>query len=56
MYNLVLSYITDRSGATGIEYGLIAALIGIVILITLTLVGGNMGANFLSINTALSGG
>jgi len=44
----------DDSGATAIEYGLIAALISVVIITAVTLVGSNLSGVFNSIATALS--
>jgi pilus assembly protein Flp/PilA len=44
----------DESGATAIEYGLIAALISVVIIGAVTLVGSNLSGVFASIATALS--
>lgn len=44
----------DESGATAIEYGLIAALISVVIIAAVTLVGTNLSTVFNSISTALS--
>ncbi|HWG79186.1 MAG TPA: Flp family type IVb pilin [Stellaceae bacterium] len=44
----------DENGATAIEYGLIAALISVVIIAAVTLVGSNLSATFNSIATALS--
>jgi pilus assembly protein Flp/PilA len=46
MKSLVSRFIKDESGATAIEYGLIAALISVVIIGVLTAIGGNL-------NTAL---
>ena len=43
----------DESGATAIEYGLIAAGIAIVIIGGLTLVGGSLTAMFTTISDAL---
>jgi pilus assembly protein Flp/PilA len=44
----------DDNGATAIEYGLIAALISVVIITAVTLVGSNLSGVFNSISTALS--
>ena len=44
----------DENGATAIEYGLIAALISVVIITAVTLVGSNLSGVFNSIATALS--
>jgi pilus assembly protein Flp/PilA len=43
----------DESGATAIEYGLIAALISVVIITAVTLVGSNLSTVFNGIATAL---
>lgn len=43
----------DDSGATAIEYGLIAALISVVIIAAITLVGTNLSATFQAVATAL---
>jgi len=45
----------DESGATAIEYGLIAALISVVIIAAVTLVGSKLSGVFNAIATALSG-
>jgi pilus assembly protein Flp/PilA len=46
-------FLKDESGATAIEYGLIAALIAVVIITALTTVGTNLTASFTSVATAL---
>lgn len=45
----------DNSGATAIEYGLIAALIAVVIITAVTLVGTNLKATFNNIAGNLGG-
>ena len=42
----------DESGATAIEYGLIAALIAVVIITAVTTVGTNLSATFTKIGNA----
>ena len=42
----------DESGATAIEYGLIVALIAVVIITAVTTVGTNLNSAFTSIGTA----
>lgn len=42
MQNLFSRFVRDESGATAIEYGLIAALIAVVIITTLQLIGTNL--------------
>jgi pilus assembly protein Flp/PilA len=44
MKSLVSRFLKDESGATAIEYGLIAALIAVVIIGVLTTIGGNLNA------------
>lgn len=49
MKNLVLHFFRDNSGATAIEYGLIAALIAVVIIGAVQLVGSNLNTTFSTI-------
>lgn len=51
---LVGKFKRDESGATAIEYGLFAALIGAVIVTTVGLLGGNINSAFVSVNDAIS--
>ncbi len=51
--NKILNFLHDESGATAIEYGLIAALISIVVVVTLGLVGTNLDTTFNTIAGAL---
>ncbi len=53
MKNLITRYMKDESGATAIEYGLIAALIAVVIITVLTNVGTALNAKFAAIDNAL---
>ncbi len=55
MKNLVNRFVSDESGATAIEYGLIAALISVVIIGVLQLIGGNLLARFGTVAQGLSG-
>ncbi len=48
-------FIQDEEGATAIEYGLIAALIAVVIISAVTMVGSNLSAKFGDVATAISG-
>lgn len=50
---IISRFIKDESGATAIEYGLIAALIAVVIITALTSVGTNLSAKFNTISTSL---
>jgi pilus assembly protein Flp/PilA len=45
----------DESGATAIEYGLIAALIAVVLISSLGLLGNNISTSFNKISTSVSG-
>jgi pilus assembly protein Flp/PilA len=54
MRHFISKLINDRSGATAIEYGLIAALISVVIIGAVTLVGTNLSQTFNTIATKLS--
>lgn len=51
--NIFARFAQDESGATAIEYGLIAALISVVIIGVVTTVGGNLTTVFKSIGDAL---
>lgn len=44
--NIVARFVNDESGATAIEYGLIAALIAVGIIAAATTLGGNLGTLF----------
>jgi pilus assembly protein Flp/PilA len=46
MKNLLVRFFGDETGATAIEYGLIAALIAVVIIGALQLIGTNLSAKF----------
>jgi len=49
----ILAFVRDENGATAIEYGLIAALISVVIITAVKLVGTNLDTTFNSVATAL---
>jgi pilus assembly protein Flp/PilA len=51
MTNLVKKFIANESGATAIEYGLIAALIAVVIITGLTAVGTSLNTQLQNIAT-----
>jgi pilus assembly protein Flp/PilA len=53
MNNLFTRFVRDDSGATAIEYGLIAALIAVVIIGTLTAIGTSLSTKFTSVATSL---
>lgn len=51
--NLFSRFVRDESGATAIEYGLIAALIAVVIIGAVTTVGTNLSTTFNTISTKI---
>jgi pilus assembly protein Flp/PilA len=53
MKNLIARFVKDESGATAIEYGLIAAGISLAIIAVVNGLGTNLNAKFTSINTQL---
>ena len=53
MSKLFARFVKDESGATAIEYGLIAALISVAIITVLTTIGTNLVTKFTTIATAL---
>jgi pilus assembly protein Flp/PilA len=53
MNNLFARFVRDESGATAIEYGLIAALIAVVIIGAVTAVGTSLKTTFTSVSTAV---
>ena len=53
MNSILSHFATEESGVTAIEYGLIAALISVVIVAALTAVGGSLNTTFNSVNNAL---
>lgn len=53
MKNLVLRFVKDESGATAIEYGLIAAGIGVAIVTTVGTVGTDLNTLFGVVSTNL---
>jgi pilus assembly protein Flp/PilA len=53
MKNLVSRFVKDESGATAIEYGLIAAGISLAIIAVVNGLGTNLNNKFTSINSSL---
>jgi pilus assembly protein Flp/PilA len=53
MQNLIGRFVKDESGATAIEYGLIAAGIALAIIAVVNGLGSNLQAKFTAINTSL---
>jgi pilus assembly protein Flp/PilA len=54
MSKFVTRFMKDESGATAIEYGLIAALIAAVLITALTAIGTNLNTTFQNISTKVS--
>jgi pilus assembly protein Flp/PilA len=54
MKTLLSRFAHDESGVTAIEYGLIAALIAVVIIVAVTTVGTDLKAVFNAVGTALA--
>jgi pilus assembly protein Flp/PilA len=50
----MISFFKDEEGATAIEYGLLAGLIAVVIIVAVTAVGGELNRIFTVIDTALT--
>jgi pilus assembly protein Flp/PilA len=53
MKNLISRFVKDESGATAIEYGLIAAGISLAIIAVVNGLGTNLNNKFTSINSSL---
>ncbi len=53
MIKTVRRWVIDERGATAIEYGLIAALIAVVIVSAVSMVGTKLKASFTNIGTAV---
>ena len=53
--NFIKKFIREEDGVTAIEYGLIAALIAVVIITAVTLVGTQLASVFNYIGTSLQG-
>jgi pilus assembly protein Flp/PilA len=54
LMNIVSRFLKDQSGATAIEYGLIAGLIAVVIITSVTAIGTKMSAKFTTISNSLT--
>ena len=54
MSKFVTRFLKDESGATAIEYGLIAALIGVVLATTLGLLGKQLDTTFTKVKDSLA--
>ena len=56
MKRLVLKFFSEESGATAIEYGLIAAGISLAIIAAVTGLGDKLNSTFTSVKDGLTGG
>ena len=54
MYKFIKDFAKDDSGATAIEYGLIAALVSVAAVTALTSVGSSLDNMFGSVSTTLN--
>ncbi len=52
--NIIKRFAKDESGATAIEYGLIAGLISVVIITALTTLGTKLNTKFTAVGNALN--
>ena len=50
---MIQQFINDENGATAIEYGLIAALIAVVIITALIAVGNSLSTTFTAVNSGV---
>jgi pilus assembly protein Flp/PilA len=55
MKNIVKHFVKDESGATAIEYGLIASLIGVAIIAGASALGTSLNSTFNAISTKITG-
>lgn len=55
MIKSAVNFFREEDGATAIEYGLIAALISVVIIVAVTAVGTNLQGTFNSVAGSLAG-
>ena len=55
MVNHVMNFVNDEEGATAIEYGLLAALIAAVIIVSVQALGSTLDLTFSSIDSQISG-
>ncbi len=53
MFRTLKQFFSDESGATAIEYGLIAALVSVAAIGALTAMGGSLETMFTSVSTTL---
>jgi pilus assembly protein Flp/PilA len=56
MSKILSRFLRDESGATAIEYGLIVALIAVVIITAVTTVGSNLSTQFGNVGNSIGSG
>ena len=49
----IRNFLADESGASAVEYGLLVALIAVVIITSVRLIGTNLSSKFNSVATAI---
>ena len=54
MSKFIRPFLADESGATAIEYGLIAALLSVVVITALTTIGAQLKINYDKIGNAVT--
>ena len=54
MFKMLSAFAKDESGATAIEYGLIAALVAVGLISALTALGKSLSAIFMHVSTTLN--
>jgi pilus assembly protein Flp/PilA len=54
MFSLITKFSKDESGATAIEYGLIAALVAVAAIVGMTALGTSLNSIFSSVSTTLN--
>ena len=55
MSNVIKQFLREEDGVSAIEYGLLAGLIAVAIIATVTAIGGNLNTVFGYVQTALGG-
>jgi pilus assembly protein Flp/PilA len=53
MLSRMMAQLRDERGATAVEYGLMVALIAVVVIVAVTLLGGNLNNIFQSVATTV---
>ena len=53
MKSIIRHFVKDEAGVTAIEYGLLATLLALAIVTSVTTVGANLKTKFTAISTAL---